>query len=135
MKCVVELSEAEQMTLLQLSINHRHRDTRTRAAGLLMLGRRIKRKGIAEQLCVGGQRVYNRSHAWHDCGVCGLIGGHHGGRPPALSDALITTALEVPRTESLTLAQIGQRVQAIHGEPLPCRIETLGEALKREGFS
>jgi hypothetical protein len=26
-------------------------------------------------------------------------------------------------------------VQAIHGEPLPCRIETLGEVLKREGFS
>jgi hypothetical protein len=26
-------------------------------------------------------------------------------------------------------------VQAIHGEPLRCRIETLGEALKREGFS
>ncbi|WP_176079029.1 hypothetical protein [Paraburkholderia tuberum] len=30
MKCVVELSEAEEMTLQQLSINHMHRDTRTR---------------------------------------------------------------------------------------------------------
>jgi hypothetical protein len=40
MKCVVELSEVEETTLQQLSINHKHRDTRTRAAGLLMLGRR-----------------------------------------------------------------------------------------------
>ncbi|MBC8726728.1 helix-turn-helix domain-containing protein [Paraburkholderia sp. 31.1] len=135
MKCVVELSEAEEMTLQQLSINHRHRDTRTRAAGLLMLGRRIKPRIIAEQLGVSGQSVYNWSHAWRESGVCGLMSHHNGGRPPALSDAMITTALEVARTESLTLARIGQRVQAIHGEPLPCRIETLGEALKREGFS
>ncbi|MFM0068767.1 helix-turn-helix domain-containing protein [Paraburkholderia aspalathi] len=135
MKCVVELSEAEETTLQQLSINHRHRDARTRAAGLLMLGRRIKPKVIAEQLGVSGQSVYNWSHAWRDSGVFGLMGGHNGGRPPALSDAMITTALEVARTGSLTLARIGQRVQAIHGEPLPCRIETLGEALKREGFS
>ncbi|MGF6969266.1 hypothetical protein OKW43_006361 [Paraburkholderia sp. WC7.3g] len=41
MKCVVELSEAEEMTLQQLSINHMHRDTRTRAAALSLLGRRI----------------------------------------------------------------------------------------------
>jgi hypothetical protein len=26
-------------------------------------------------------------------------------------------------------------MQDIQGEPLPCRIETLGEALKRAGFS
>jgi len=63
------------------------------------------------------------------------MGGHNGGRPPALSDAMVATALEVARAEPLTLAQIAQRVQAILGEPLPCQIETLGEALKREGFS
>ncbi|MFM0207769.1 helix-turn-helix domain-containing protein [Paraburkholderia sediminicola] len=135
MKCVVEQSEAEETTLQQLSINHKHRDTRTRAAGLLMLGRRIKPKVIAEQLGVSAQSVYNWSHAWRDSGVCGLMGGHNGGRPPALSDAMITTALEVARTESLTLGQIAQRVQEMRGEALPCRIETLGEALKREGFS
>src|ERR1700757_4139019 len=80
MKCVVELSGAEEMTLQQLSINHRHRDTRTRAAGLLMLGRRIKPKVIAEQLGVSGQSVYNWSHAWRDSGACGLMGGHNGNR-------------------------------------------------------
>ena len=135
MKCVIELTEAEEITSQQLSINHRHRDTRTRAAGLLMLGRRIKPKVIAEQLGVSGQSVYNWSPAWRDSGVCGLMGGNNGGRPSALSDAMTTTALEVARTESLTRALIGQSVQAIHGEPLRCRIETLGEALKREGFS
>ena len=59
MKCVVELSEAEEMTLQLLSINHRHRDTRTRAAGLLMLWRRVKPKVIAGQLGVSGQSIYN----------------------------------------------------------------------------
>ena len=135
MKCVVELSEAEETTLQQLSINHKHRHTRTRAAGLLMLRRRIKPKVIAEQLGVSGQSVYNWSHAWRDSGVFGLMGGHNGGRAPALSDGMVTTALEVARAEPLTLAQIAQRVQDVHGEPLPCRIETLGEALKRAGFT
>ncbi|WP_429260201.1 hypothetical protein [Paraburkholderia sp. GAS334] len=42
----------------QLPINHRHRDARTRAAGLLQLGRKIKPKVIAEQLGVSDQSVY-----------------------------------------------------------------------------
>src|ERR1700739_456336 len=129
MKCVVELSGAEEMTLQQLSINHRHRDTRTRAGGLLMLGRRIKPKVIAEQLGVSGQTVYNWFHAWRDSGVFGLMGGHNGGRAPGLCDGMVTTAREGARGGPLTLAQIAQRVQDVHGEPLPCRIETLGEAL------
>jgi transposase len=95
------------MTLQQLSINHRHCDTRTRLAGLLMPGRRIKPKVIAGQLGVSGQSVYNWSRAWRDSGVCGLMSGHNGDRPPALYDAMITAALDVARTESLTLAQIG----------------------------
>src|SRR5579864_9274806 len=103
MKCFVELCKAEEMTLQQLSINHRHRGTRTRAAGLLMPGRGIKPKAIALQLGVSGQSVYSWSHAWRDSGVCGPMGGHNGGSPPALSDAMIATALEVARTESLTL--------------------------------
>ena len=38
MKGVLKLSEAEKLTLEQLSLNHRHRDIRTRAAGLVLLG-------------------------------------------------------------------------------------------------
>ncbi|KAE8758434.1 helix-turn-helix domain-containing protein [Paraburkholderia madseniana] len=134
-RCVVELSEAEEVTLQQLSINHRHRDMRTRAAGVLMLGRGFKPKAIAAQLDVSGQTVYNWFHAWRENGVCGLMGGHNGGRAPSLSDGMVATALEVARAEPLTLAQIAQRVQDVRGETLPCRIETLGEVLKRAGFS
>lgn len=48
---------------------------------------------------------------------------------------MIATPTEVSRAEPLTSAQIAQRVQDIRGEVLPCRVETLGEALTREGFS
>lgn len=54
----------------QLSINHRHRGARTRAAGLLQLVRKVKLKVIAEQLGVSDQSVYNWAHAWRDRGVC-----------------------------------------------------------------
>jgi len=135
MKCVVVLKAVEELTLQQMSINHRHQDTRTRAAGMLMLGRRIKPRAIAEQLGVSTQSVYNWSHAWRERGVCGLMGSHNGGRRPLLSEAQIAVALEVARAEPLTLARIAQRVEAALNEPLPCKIETLGEALKRGGFS
>lgn len=42
MRCVVERSEAEEMTLQQLSINHKYPDTRTRATGSLQLARKVK---------------------------------------------------------------------------------------------
>lgn len=51
-----------------------------------------------------------------------------------MSEAMVTTAVQVANAESLTPTQIAQRVEAIHGE-LPRRIATLGMALKREGFT
>jgi hypothetical protein len=56
---MVGLSEVEEITLQQLSINHRHGDTCTRAAGLLQLGLKVKPKVIAEQLGVSDPSVYN----------------------------------------------------------------------------
>jgi transposase len=135
MKCVVVLKAVEELTLQQMSINHRHRDTRTRAAGLLMLGRGLKAHAIAAQLGVSGQSVYNWSHAWRERGICGLMGAHNGGRHALLTEAQIAAALEIARAEALTLGGIAQRVEAALNEPLPCKIETLGEALKRNGFS
>lgn len=44
-------------------------------------------------------------------------------------------ALDIARAEPLTLGRIAQRLEAALNEPLPCKIETLGEALKRNGFS
>ncbi|WP_234488433.1 helix-turn-helix domain-containing protein, partial [Paraburkholderia aspalathi] len=119
----------------QLSINHRHRNTRTRAAGLLMLGRGISPQVIAEQLGVSGQSVYNWSHMWRDSGVCGLMGGHNGGRPFALSEAMLITAIDAAKAEAMTLRRIAQRVEEVHGVPFPCHLDTLSIALKRAGFS
>ncbi|WP_208457798.1 hypothetical protein [Burkholderia sp. BCC0405] len=53
------LKAVEELTLQQMSINHRHRDTRTRAAGLFMLGRGLTARAIAAQLGMSGQSVYN----------------------------------------------------------------------------
>jgi transposase len=135
MKCAVVLEAVEELTLQLMSINHPLRDTRIRAAGLLMLGRGLKPRVIAAQLGVSGQSVYNWSHAWRERGICGLMAAHNGGRHALLSEAQIAVALEIARAEPLTLGRIAQRLEAALDEPLPCKIETLGEALKRNGFS
>ncbi len=135
MKCVVELSEAEDKTLQQMSLNHPHRDIRIRAAGVLMLGRKIKLTEVAKQLEVSGQSVYNWAHTWRESGVCGLLVGHKGGRSCALSEAMIATAIEAANAELMTLKKIAQRVEEVHGVPFPCRLDTLSSTLKRAGFS
>ncbi|WP_031364891.1 helix-turn-helix domain-containing protein [Caballeronia sordidicola] len=135
MKCVVELTEAENQTLHRLSVNHKHRGVRTRAAGVLLLGRRVKLTEIASKLGVSGQSAYNWAHTWRKQGVCGLLTGHKGGRPRALSEGMLATATEVARTESMTLGQIAKRIEVVYGEPMPCALETLSVALRREGFS
>ena len=135
MKCLIELTETEDKTLQQLSINHKHRDIRTRAVGVMLLGRKTKLSEIAATLGVSGQSVYNWAHAWHDRGLCGLLVGHKGGRPRALSETMIATAVEAARAESMTLKQISQHIEAAHGVPLPCRLDTLSVALKHAGFS
>ncbi|WP_245639818.1 hypothetical protein [Paraburkholderia heleia] len=43
-------------------------------------------------------------------------------------------ALDIARAEPL-LSRIAQRLEAALNGPLPCKIETLGEALERNGFS
>jgi transposase len=135
MKCVVELSEAEDKTLHQMSLNHEHRDMRIRAAGVMMLGRKIKLTEVASQLGVSGQSVCNWAHAWRESGICGLLGGHKGGRPQALSEAMIATAIEAASAELMTLRQIAQRVEETHGVPFPCHLDTLSITLRRAGFS
>lgn len=134
MKCTVELSEAEKKTLQQLSLKHPYQDFRLRGQGLLLLsdGRRVE--DVAQQLDVSMKSVYNWSHWWRDKGLCGLLVGHQGGRPRALSEAMVAMAVELARAESLGLREIAQRLEAAHGA-LPCRLETLGQALRREGFS
>jgi transposase len=135
MKCIIKLDEVERRTLQQMSVNHRHRDIRTRAAGLLLLGNGLSAPKAAAALDVSAQSIYNWARLWKEQGLCGLLSGHGGGRPRALSEAMLATAMEVARTESMTLGQIAKRIEAEHDEPMPCVLETLSVALRRNGFS
>lgn len=135
MKCTVHLTEAERLTLQQLALNHRHRDIRTRATGVLHLARGLKPKEIAAEIGVSHQSLYNWAKAWREAGLCGLLVGHNGGRGPALSPEMVATAVAAAREESMTLARIAQRVEAEHGMPLPCTLETLSKALKGAGLT
>ncbi|WP_175657835.1 helix-turn-helix domain-containing protein [Burkholderia vietnamiensis] len=122
MKCVLRLTEAETLTLEQLALNHRHRDIRTRAAGLVLLGSGLTAPKIAARLGVSVQSPYNWVMAWRERGVVGLLTGHGGGRPRALPDPMVAAAIQIATTAPLTLAQIAQRLEATFNEPLPCRI-------------
>ncbi|ALE55152.1 transposase [Burkholderia sp. K24] len=135
MKCAVVLTEPEKKTLQQLSRNHDHRDFRIRSAGILLLGEGRTVPDVAGELEVSDKSVHKWAHAWNDRGLCDLLTGHKGGRSRALSDALIATAVEAARVESMKLRQIALRVEEVHGKPLPCRLETQSVAHGREGFS
>jgi hypothetical protein len=50
-----------------------------------------------------------------------------------LSDAQLATAVESDRAESMTLRQFALRIEEVHGQPLPCRLETPSVALRRTG--
>jgi transposase len=133
MKCIVELTEAERSTLHQRSSNHRHRDFRIRASGVLLLGNGEKVREVAAELQVTCKSVYNWAHAWRDRGLSGLMAGHKGGRPPGLTGEMIATAIETAHAETVTLAQIAMTLEAVHGCALPCRPQTLARALRLAG--
>jgi transposase len=135
MKITLTLTECETETLVQMSINHPWRDARTRAAGMLMLSGKEHPTAIARKLGVSHQSIYNWRHDWEAWGITGLMGGHTGGRPRALSDEMLETAMTVARTEALTLKGIAERIEAVHHSPLPCSLETLSVRLRASGFS
>lgn len=116
MKCKLTLTDMEKLTLEQLSVNHRHRDIRTRAAVLVHIGAGLSAPKAAQRLGVSMQSPYNWVRAWQTDGIAGLLGGHGGGRPRSLSEAMVATAVQAANTESLTLPQIAQRVEAVHGD-------------------
>ncbi|MCP9268899.1 helix-turn-helix domain-containing protein [Xenorhabdus sp. XENO-1] len=134
MKSNITLSEPERITLQQLALNHPHRDIRTRGTGLLMLARGLKPRQIAAEIGCSLRVIYDWVHVWHDSGIAGLLGGHAGGRYPAMTSEMIATAVNAARAESLTLARIAQKVEDKHG-PLPCTLETLANTLKRQGLT
>jgi transposase len=134
-KLSLSLSECEAKTLLQLSINHPWRDARTRAAGLLCLHAGEHPRAIGNKLNVSHQSIYNWREAWESKGLVGLLGGHVGGRPLALPESMIATAVSVAKQGALSVRGITQRVEAAHQCDLPCTQETLRKMLKRHGLS
>ncbi|WP_323123668.1 helix-turn-helix domain-containing protein [Burkholderia alba] len=138
MKYIVVLTEAEEQTLQQLSINHPYQDMRTREAALLMLaGGKLSPMAVGVKLGVSGQSVYNWAHTWPEQGVMELLIkiGDKSGRSRALSDEMIGAVVRMASAEPLTREQITQSREAEFG-PLPFEhLDTLSVALKREGFT
>ncbi|WP_232441137.1 helix-turn-helix domain-containing protein [Burkholderia ubonensis] len=94
------LNEAEELTLQQLSINHRHRDFRTCAAGLLMLASTVRPAEVAAKLGVSDPSIYNWARAWREQGVGESLVGHKGGRPRALPDGWKPRSMNRCRADS-----------------------------------
>lgn len=117
-----------------MSVNRRHRDIRTRAAGVLLLDNGFSAPKTAAGLDVSAQSIYNWSRLWEEQRLCSLLSGHGDGRPRAWSEAMLATAVEVARTESMALVQIAKLIEAVHGDPMPCAQETSSVALRREDF-
>jgi transposase len=117
-KCAAMLTEDEEQTLQQLSINHPYQDMHTRAAALLMLaGGKLRPMAIGAKLGVCGQSIYDWAHTWREQGVIGLLVkiGHRGGRPRALSDEMIAAVVCTASVEPLTRKQIVQRLEGEFG--------------------
>ncbi len=135
MELIAKLTREERLTLQQLATNHQHRDIRTRAMGLLRLSRLHRPALVAEELGVSQSSVYNWAHAWSERGICGLLGGHSGGRPRALSAEMLSAVIKAACAESMTLAKIAKQVETEQGTPLPCTLDTLSKSLKAAGLS
>jgi transposase len=135
MKCTIKLDDVEKRTLQELALRHPHEDFRARGLGLLLLSAGQRVHEISAQLDVSKKTVYNWTNAWRQKGLCGLLNGHKGGRPRSLSEDMVATAVAAARAESMTLKQIAQCIEAAHGMPMCCRLETLAGELKRAGFS
>lgn len=134
-KCKLSLTAEEMLTLKQLALNHRHVDFRRKALGLLQLAQGTRPLAIADELGVTQQSVYLWLGAWRERGLTGLLGGHVGGRPPALPTEMLDTAEAIARREALSLPLLAKAIEAVHQQPLPCCLATLSNGLKARGFS
>jgi transposase len=134
MKFSVFLDESVRITLQQLAINHPHRDARCRAAGILALAEGLSPTAAAAQIGVSKQSLYNWHRAWDEIGLFGLIIGHKGGRPFALSREWVDAACKIATAESLSLSGLAKRLEVEMNATLPCSLETLGNTLKASGF-
>jgi len=76
-----------------MATHHPFVDFRPRALGLLALGDGIPVCDIAHILRTSQQTIYQWCPTWKRTGVAGILGGHTGGRPPVLTEAMGDTAV------------------------------------------
>lgn len=131
----IELTEAERLTLEELSRNHPFRDFRIRALGVLALSKGHGPKVVSDILGVTVQTVYNWEKGWRSLGLMGLLNGHKGGRPPKLTATLLDTAETVARAEPCGLREIARRVKEAHPEAADFSLDRLAAGLKAHGLS
>lgn len=135
MKCVLKLTETEAQTLEEMARHHPYADFRPRAIGLLALadGRHVP--DIALFLRVSQQTVYQWFHDWNRAGVMGILGGHAGGRPLVMSDAMIDTAVAAACARQMRLAEIAQCIRDAHPNAPEFSLDALSRALKSRRIS
>lgn len=134
MKQHLQLNEVERQTLTELTIHHPFADCRRRALGLLLLDLGFTPKSAAARLGTTFQSVYNGTHAWQGEGLCGLLGGHQGGRPPKLSTAQTDTLVRLAGEQACYLRELDQALQERHPEAPPVNPQTLARVLKARGL-
>jgi hypothetical protein len=134
MPCRTELTEAERLTLEEMSRNHPFRDFRPRALGVLALGKGHPPKVVADILVVTAQTVSTETKAGACLGLTGLLNGHKGGCPPKLTAALLDTAEAVARAEPCALKEIARRVREAHPESEGFSLDRLAAGLKARGL-
>jgi transposase len=131
----LSLSDAERMTLQELSMHHPYADFRRRALGVLALAKGHPLPLVADILGVTPQTVYNWAKAWHTRGLMGLLSGHQGGAPAKLTAVLLDTAEALARTAPHTLAEIAEHVHAVHPQAPNFSLDRLSVGLRARGLS
>jgi transposase len=86
---------------------------------------------IGRKLNVSHPSLYSWQDAWESKG---LVSGHTDGRPLAMREDMIATAVTIASQEALCLKGIAERVEAAYQCKLPCTLEKLRKMLKWQGF-
>lgn len=136
MAFVINLTDAERVTLEQLAQNYRHLSVRKRAAGIVLLDKGVSTHEVASRLRVHVSRPAVWGNAWIDRGICGLfvLKKRGSGRRRLLPASMLAQAVKIAKSDRLTLPQLAQRLQVICNEPLPCSLQVLRRALRSEGI-
>ena len=134
-KLMAPLTAVELLTLQEMGRHHRHGEFRFRARGLISIDAQQSPKVVAEVLGVSEQSVYNWVKWWRRSGLAGLLDGRGGGRPVKLTEELVASAVEIARSEPLTLDGIRQRVRERHPDAPEFSVDRLSARLKEKGLS